>query len=616
MAESLFLGCAFLLFVFMAGGSALAIFNFIRLKTLDQKVHQLSAILAAGESTESAPQAGGRQRPDRPDRPDPEEESRDQETPATPRVADHEAPPPAAPPERRPFDLEALIAGQWLNRIGIVAVLLGTSFFLKYAFDNNWIGPSGRVAIGLLAGTTLIAASQWFLSRGHRYFSEGIAALGGGVLFLSLYAAWDFYKLIPQAAALGGMIMVTGALAGLARGRNSQRLAVLALLGGLMTPGLLSTGVDSQTTLFVYLLALVAGFLSLAWYSTWRWIAPIALAGVVFYFFSWYLRFYEPAKLLPTLLYATLFFVLFASLAALRSRRGATLHLEEAFLVLANAFWFSLSLHLMLYDDHRGWLTLAVLTLAAAHLALARRAAAATTRYLFAGLALAFATAAIPIRLEGEWIRTALAVEGAALVWAGFRGGVQALRLTGLALLAVVVGLLLDTSGEPERFLLNERFLAFVALVTALGSSTYWATSQRSRIEPGERRLFGIAGFAANAVAVWGLSEEVWRILGTASGGLDPRLARQLGLSLLWTLSGSLLIAVGVKKRSKALRWQGLLLIGLTIAKVFLFDLSFLERGYRIVSFVVLGLVLLLLSFFYQRGLSSDRKSSEPPPSN
>src|SRR5882724_10984809 len=45
-----------------------------------------------------------------------------------------------------PLDLESLIAGRWFNRIGIVALLIAVSYFLKFAFDNNWIGQSGRVA--------------------------------------------------------------------------------------------------------------------------------------------------------------------------------------------------------------------------------------------------------------------------------------------------------------------------------------------------------------------------------------------------------------------------------------------------------------------------------------
>src|SRR5262249_51640263 len=53
-------------------------------------------------------------------------------------------------------ELESKIGGHWLNRIGIVAVLVGVSYFLKYAFDNEWIGPAGRVVIGLVVGMAVV----------------------------------------------------------------------------------------------------------------------------------------------------------------------------------------------------------------------------------------------------------------------------------------------------------------------------------------------------------------------------------------------------------------------------------------------------------------------------
>jgi uncharacterized membrane protein len=65
-------------------------------------------------------------------------------------------------------DLEKRIGQYWLNRIGIVAMLVGISYFLKYAFDNNWIGPGGRVAIGLLVGIGLVLWSERF----HRAWPE------------------------------------------------------------------------------------------------------------------------------------------------------------------------------------------------------------------------------------------------------------------------------------------------------------------------------------------------------------------------------------------------------------------------------------------------------------
>jgi uncharacterized membrane protein len=99
----------------------------------------------------------------------------------------------------------------------------------------------------------------------------------------------------------------------------------------------------------------------------------------------------------------------------------------------------------------------------------------------------------------------------------------------------------------------------------------------------------------------------VWDQLGRAVAGTrrDTAFAQQLGLSILWILYASGLLVLGTRRREAALRWQALILFGLVVGKVFLFDLSFLQRFYRIVSFVVLGAVLLAVSFIYQRRLSS-----------
>src|SRR5258705_12436118 len=94
-----------------------------------------------------------------------------------------------------PDHLENLIGGHWLNRIGILAVFIGISFFLKYALDNNWIGPSGRVAIGILFCALMLPWSHWLLFRCYPYFSYGIAALGQALLFLFLLAAFRFYAI-------------------------------------------------------------------------------------------------------------------------------------------------------------------------------------------------------------------------------------------------------------------------------------------------------------------------------------------------------------------------------------------------------------------------------------
>jgi uncharacterized membrane protein len=67
---------------------------------------------------------------------------------------------------------------------------------------------------------------------------------------------------------------------------------------------------------------------------------------------------------------------------------------------------------------------------------------------------------------------------------------------------------------------------------------------------------------------------------------------------------------LGIQRKSPLLRWQGLILFGLVVGKVFLYDLSFLERAYRILSFFVLGAVLMAVSFLYERKFRRERASS------
>ncbi len=515
--------------------------------------------------------------------------------------------------EREPFDLESLVAGRWLNRVGIVAVLFATAFFLKLAFDNQWIGPAGRVTIGLVAGLLLLAGSHWLLGRGYRYFSEGITALGGGVLFLALYAAWDVYQLVGQWAALAGMIATTALLTWIARTRASERLGVLALAAGFLAPALLLGDEDPHLALFAYLAVLITAFLALAWKQTWRAIAPLALLGLLIHGLPWFAEHYTPTRLTTTLGFATWFFACFLAYTVLCARRGRKLDLREIFLPLANGAWFGLTLFVTLFDEHRWGLTLAVLAAGGVHLvALSligerddRQSQA--VRMVLGGLALTSLTAAIPIRLEGAWIGMAWAIEAAALVWAGFETRIRPLRGAGMALFVPVLMLLTDQNESTTRLFLNERFAAFLAAGGGLAASTLFARRHEGTLGPDERRLYPVLGIAAVAVGVWSLSVELWWALERWNLTENLRLTRQLGLSLLWILLATLLLAIGMRRDSKVLRFEGLALLGLTIVKVFLADLSFLDNAYRIASFLVLGIVLLAVSFKYQRSLSEAR---------
>jgi uncharacterized membrane protein len=508
-------------------------------------------------------------------------------------------------------DLESKVAGRWLNYVGIVALLFATAFFIKYAFDNNWVGARGRVAIGLLAGALVLLWSDWLLRRGYKHFSEGIAALGAAVLYLSMWGGWHYYRIFTSGQAFAGMIVVTSVMVAIALGRNSQRLALLALAGGFLTPAILSTGRDHQIVLFTYTAILSAGMLALERARTWKWLPPLAFAATELYYWSWYGEFYGPEKLGRTLVFATLFFILFAALPIIRSRREGRICGSEYLVAIGNALVFLLALQQMLWPNYRWSLTASYLALAALHLIVVRalpepRPGATRetdhVRWLFASLALLCISLAIPARLDHQWLTIAWAIEGALLIWSGVRILSWKLRGAGLLLLAIAAVRLLILPIPAGHFLWNERFLAYAILVACFALSCWLARRIQDQLSIEERNVYGALAVGVNLYALIALSLEIWDLFGrTQALGLERWLAQQLGLSVLWTLFAAGLIALGFVRRSAMLRWQALALFALVVTKVFLYDMSSLDRIYRILSFFVLGVLLLGVSFAYQR---------------
>src|SRR6266581_5172184 len=246
--------------------------------------------------------------------------------------------------------LERKIGQYWLNRIGIVAILIGVSYFLKYAFENNWIGPAGRVAIGLLAGIGLLLWSERFRSRGHELFSYSLKAIGIGTLYLSLWGAFQVYHLIPPAAAFLAMVIVTGATITLAVTQNSELLDPFALAGGFATPVLLSTGEKHEVVLFSYIMLLDLAILAMAVVKPWRRLLWGSAAGTLILYVGWFSDYYLQDERPLTVFFAALFAAIFAAIPLLtphdRSKRfdGPSITLTLLPLLNAGAFFLALSL--------------------------------------------------------------------------------------------------------------------------------------------------------------------------------------------------------------------------------------------------------------------------------
>jgi uncharacterized membrane protein len=534
-------------------------------------------------------------------------------------------------------DLESRIGSHWLNRIGISAVLIGVSYFLKFAFDNNWIGPTGRISIGVLAGIAIVIWSERFRSRGYRVFSYSLKAVGIGILYLSLYAAFQVYSLIPSGVAFVMMFAVTAATAVMAWTQDAEILAAFALIGGFTTPLLLSTGQNREAALFFYVAILDAGALAMVILKPWRRLLILSYLGTLLLYVGWYSSFYDQSQLRLTVGFATLFFAIFA-VAPLLARQGdSKSSLSESvplMLALVNAAIYFLQIYVMyeaIDTKVTAWFALA---LAAVYIFLSRRTRARATSaeaarrvdLLHLGLAIGFITVAIPIRLDAHWITMGWFVEAAVLLWIAARIHSELLNVFATGALVLGVGrLLFFDNFYVTTPIFNTRMATYAVAIAVLGAVAWYGNR---RTDETGLKAAAISVVALNALALIALSREVADYYSHQMFKLTPggrwessdwtnwqhvKIARDFTYSALWMAYGAMLMVIGFWRRSAFVRWQALVLIAFTIGKVFLYDVSELDRGYRIVSFIVLGALLLAISFVYQRDwlMLSSRKDPE-----
>jgi len=534
-------------------------------------------------------------------------------------------PSPAPHSAAHEVDLESRIGSHWLNRIGISAVLIGVSYFLKFAFDNNWIGPTGRVSIGLLAGIAVIVWSESFRRRDYKIFSYSLKAVGVGVLYLSLWAAFQVYGLIPSAVAFLAMAIMTAATAALAIKQDAEILAAVALTGGFATPLLLSTGQNREIQLFSYVALLSAASVVLVAFKPWRRLLVLSYAGTLVLYIAWYAEYYRRNEFAATLAFATIFFAIFAAAPLVSKTPEGTVSLPylAGLITFVNTGVYFLQAYAMFEEIDKLSMAWFALALAAVQIGLSRivrrqePANAEALRLLHLALAVVLITIAIPIRLDGHWITMGWLVEAGVLLWVADRIGARFLHYLAAAALALGVARLLAFDNfQVSTLLLNSRMATYLLAMVVLALLAWFSLKREGEFD---RQLAAVAVLGVSALALVGLSREIGdyyaRQLSPSPNGFMPfparmaaaenrqrlRIAEDFTYSALWMAYGALLMAIGFWRKSAFFRWQALFLIAATIVKVFIYDVSQLDRGYRILSFMILGVLLLAVSFVYQK---------------
>jgi len=463
-------------------------------------------------------------------------------------------------------DLEQKLGKQWMAWAGALVLFLAAGFFVKLAIDRGWIGPTARVVAGIVMGVVLLLLGERSMRRKMRALGQALMGGGLAILYLSLFAASSphAYDLMPREAGFAAMVLVTAAGMTLAVLHNALPTSFLALLGGLLTPVLLSTGEDARDALFAYLVVLNLGVLGVALFRRWRALDTLAFVGTAALFTGWFLTFYEDPAMVPTLLWLGAFYLTFLVLPfAYHLRHGTPITLERFLMAVANAALAFACAYKILSAEHRHVLGFVALGMAGCYIvlgSLSRRRIAADARGMFGFVALSviLLTMAVPLHLKLHGITLAWAVEGPVLLYLGYRYRYLPVRIGGFIVL-VLATLRLFTVHWPLHTALfvpiwNRHFASALLLPLALAAFALVHHWRRGESRVADHRLKLASAICAGFLGLIVLHAELGLWLRYSEAAYLGRCVAVL----VWAVGSAAFLGAGMRTRCLRVREAGL----------------------------------------------------------
>jgi len=413
-------------------------------------------------------------------------------------------------------DMEKFIGENLINKIGIAVLVLGIAFFVKYAIDKDWINEVGRVAIGLVSGGILVGIAHR-LRNSYRSFSSVLVGGGIAVFYFTIAFAFHQYKLFDQTSAFIIMVVITAFGVILSILYDRIELAMIATVGGFITPFLVSTGQNNYQALFTYMAILSTGLLVLAYFKRWQLIYFTAFLFTIFIYGAWLFDQVYNNNSIPTrdaLLFATIFYFIYVAMHIvnnIRTKRKFSGFDFTSLLMINFAYYAAgiVALEFWNSGQYQGLFTasLGAINLILAFVFLRQRTADKNFVYLLIGLTLTFLSLAAPVQLKGNYITLFWAAETVLLFWLYQRSGIKLIKISS-AVIAILTLISLgmdwveiygvEVGNLPV--VINKGFLTsvFVSLALGLLYRLFWREADTYYFAPiTNKNVKNIAGTTA-----------------------------------------------------------------------------------------------------------------------
>lgn len=508
-------------------------------------------------------------------------------------------------------DWEMLIGGNLFAKLGGLALIISVAYALNYAFVNDLIGETVRVALGFVGGGIVLGLAHYTHRKSLPILSQVLVAAGVSILYITVYALGQYYRMVPMSVGMILLIAVAILTVALSLYYHSQPVALMAALGAWLVPILLATDAATALPLLVYILLVSIALIALVWYRPqWIWLRLSPMLGAIILLVTWY-----------------------------SNTDVAFFSLEALFLYLILALFLSMELfHTHVQPERSFWIDriVAVLTgFIALYITISSTIDQSMITQVSFGSVMALLYAILVIfvykqRMEEKFIPSVWAAVYSIFVLWTFdsldqdyisialvaimslvslemvRGYKLAPFATASILMMIINTVMLFGYGSytarPDILIFHDRSLAYALVIIAW---LFWALYLRlSEMDFNTQRTTG--GIVAVFVGfVWlnievdtGLERWMPVVFGETSTTRDNLM--ELIRSMAWLAYSVILFSIGIIRKVAAPRYAAIVLFSITILKIFINDLGFLDIPYRIVSFLVLGLILLMVSYVYQ----------------
>ena len=468
-----------------------------------------------------------------------------------------------------------LLGGNTIVRVGLVILFIGLSFLARYAAVAGLFPVEFRLAAIGAVGLALLGVG--FRKRSAKPgFALALQGAGVAVTYLTVFAAFRLYTLLPPLAAFGLMIVVCALSCALALLQNSRALAVAAFAGGFAVPILLSTGQGSHIGLFSYYTVLNMAILFISDRRSWRVLNLVGFVATFGVASAWGALKYSPNHYASAQLFLALFVLIYVFTAVFYARNTPTRiglnagGADDSTLVFGTPL-AGFALQAGLVQSFELGTALSALAFGALYLVLAavlrlrKNANYALLVECFIALGAGFATLAVPLGLDARLTSAVWALEGLGAFWVGRRQARWMPRAFGLVLQAVAAFTFLETiySNIARYPLINAAFLGALLVGLPLMVLAWWL--RQSLPHSGSRWAVLYARFEVQLASpaflvgfgfwcyAWGL--EITRQLPAVEVGATPRFVVGESTSQLLMMT-ALLVSAGLSQRlGLAKRW-------------------------------------------------------------